>query len=108
MAEIPVLFVTLGNNLAGFDLEDIRLILPCREQPDTRSVIYTSTFPGGVTVDEVCEELILEWSNALCGIDDEDESEDGGEVQDGAISVSDRDSLPDASAGVVRLEACKD
>jgi len=59
----PTIFlVKLKSGQGGIDLLSILSILPDETAPKTRSMVYATIFPDGISVEGKSEELIRLWS----------------------------------------------
>jgi hypothetical protein len=59
----PTIFlVKLKSGQGGIDLMSILSILPDETAPKTRSMVYATIFPDGISVEGKSEELIRLWS----------------------------------------------
>lgn len=59
----PTIFlVKLKSGQGGIDLLSILSILPDETAPKTRSMVYATIFPDGISVEGKSEELIKQWS----------------------------------------------
>ena len=57
----PMLIVELADGPGAITLHDIAAILPDATAPQKRSVVYTHTFPTGLTVNGASNTLIGLW-----------------------------------------------
>lgn len=76
-----ILRVELNEGFGGVAADEIHMILPDVNKPDTHSVIYTTIYPSGITVkgnsNDVCA---LWWAHIEGTIDeqgDEEEEDEG-------------------------------
>lgn len=65
MSNNSILTFRIKQGQGAVALDTVYAIIPDVEQPDTRSVVFTSIFPEGITADVVASKLIGEWSELL-------------------------------------------
>ena len=65
-----IVFFSIDGQPGGIHAGDISMVLTDTYNT-TRSVVYTGTHPGGITVDQSPADMLVAWSNAITEVPDD-------------------------------------